>query len=95
MAVGRDTRRWRKLKEEFKGLSANSRASCWLCGQVIDYKLSSDHPESFAPDHFYPVSTHPQYAEDKANLRASHSHCNKSRGNRAPQLGLGRQTRQW
>ncbi|MFM1724040.1 HNH endonuclease [Rhodococcus sp. PAM 2766] len=95
MVAGRDTRRWRKLKVQFRARSAEANHPCWLCGQPIDYDLPRDHPEAFQPDHLHPVSTHPEHAEDPANLRPSHATCNKARGNRAPLFGLGRQTRQW
>lgn len=93
--AGRSTRKWKRLKRDFEILAAERKLPCWLDGQPIDYTLPKDHPDSFSVDHFHPVSTHPEHAEDPANLKASHRHCNLARGNRAPKLGLGRQTRNW
>ncbi|QQM15151.1 HNH endonuclease [Gordonia phage TinaLin] len=93
--AGRSTRRWRVLKAEFRRKCKQRRAPCWLCGQPIDYTLVHPHPEAFEPDHYHPVAKRPELAEDPANLRPSHSSCNRSRGDREVVLGLGRQSRQW
>ncbi|AXQ65178.1 HNH endonuclease [Gordonia phage Schmidt] len=93
--AGRSTRRWRKLRAEFRDYCAQLRLPCWLCGQAIDYRLKHPHPEAWEPDHYKTVREHPELAEDWANLRPSHGACNKARGDRQPSLGLGRQSRQW
>lgn len=93
--AGRTTRSWRKLRKQFRERCANARAVCWLCGQAIDYSLPFGHPEAWEPDHYHPVATHPELAEDIANLRPSHRDCNIRRGAAAPVLGLGRQSRKW
>lgn len=71
------------------------RKPCWICTQPIDYDAPPNHPDSFEPDHYYPVSTHPHLANDPANLRASHSKCNRSRGNKPPEQGIWLQAEEW
>ncbi|QDH85095.1 HNH endonuclease [Gordonia phage Dardanus] len=95
LAKGRSGHRWRTIKSAFRAKCVAAKSVCWLCGQRIDYTLKFPHPESFEPDHYHPVSTHPELAEDPANLRPSHRDCNLRRGNKAPTLGLGRQSRKW
>lgn len=81
----------RRLRTEQRA----KRLPCWLCGQPIDYTLYSDDPSAFSVDHVHPWSTHPELREDPGNLRSAHLHCNKSRGNRAPNPGLGLRSREW
>ena len=88
---GRTSRRYRAL---VKWLRAQ-RYACWLCGQPIDYSAKPQTPDAFEPDHVYPLSTHPELAEDPGNLRASHCRCNRARGNRQPKPGLGDRSRNW
>lgn len=89
--AGRTTRRARRNAANLKA----GRHPCWLCGQPIDYSLPPEHPDAFSVDHAKPLSLRPDLAEDPANLRASHSRCNKSRGNKDPKPSLGQQSQQW
>ena len=94
--AGRDGRVWRTLAAEFRRECEAIDATCWLCGQAIDYTAdATSHPDAFNPDHFHPVSSHPELAEDPANLRASHRSCNIARGDGPPMLGLGQTSRAW
>jgi 5-methylcytosine-specific restriction endonuclease McrA len=93
--AGRSTRRFKELRRAFKDLARREQRPCWLCGMAIDYELPHDHPDAFSLDHRFPVSTHPHLAEDPAGFEASHSRCNKSRGNRAQPLSLGTRSRNW
>lgn len=70
---------------EFTAECKQARPPCWLCKQEIDYDLEFDPTNSgyFQADHYYPISTHPQHAADKGNLRPSHAGCNRERGNNA------------
>lgn len=94
---GQTSRRWReKIRPQFREQCETENAPCWLCSMPIDYTITDkDDDEVWEPDHLYPRSTHPEHAEDPANLRASHRRCNNKRGNRKPQQGLGTLTRQW
>lgn len=88
---GRTTRRWRTLANNLRA----QRRPCWLCGQPIDYSLPSTHIAAFSVDHVQPLSLRPDLAEEPSNLRAAHSRCNKSRGNRQPKPGLGESSTTW
>ena len=90
-SAGRKGRPWRAMKDALKA----RRLPCHLCGQPIAYDAPPNDPESFEADHYYPVSTHPHLANDPANLRASHSRCNRSRGNQAAQTGTWATAEDW
>ena len=96
-AVNRGTRNMRALKKALRAECEATGEPCWLCGQAIDYTAPPEHPDAFEYDHYHPVSTHPQLAEDPANGRASHSSCNRSRGDTDPAdlLSIGAQSRRW
>ena len=77
----------RKVKREFRAQCRAWRPVCWRCRQPIDYEAPPQTPESFEPDHYHPVSTHPHLAYDITNLRPSHCKCNRERGNTPPEQG--------
>ena len=88
----------KKLRDEFfadgKRLDADpetrAEASCWICGQRIDYDADpGSADDSHELDHYHPVSLRPELQEDPANFRHAHRKCNGVRGNRAPRPGLG------
>lgn len=93
----RDSRNYRSERSKYRTQCTDTNESCWLCGQAIDYTAPASHPDSFELDHYYPVSTHPELVEDPANFRASHSACNRSRGDTQPDdlLAIGELTRTW
>ena len=73
-------------------------APCWICRQPIDYALT-EGPECWEPDHFYPVVKRPDLQLDPANSMPSHQRCNRSRGDRDPEVlmdtSLGALSRRW
>lgn len=71
--------RWRTLKSRFKADCKGRRAVCIHCRNPIDYEAPGQHPQSFEADHYQPVTTHPWLAYTYANLRPSHSKCNRAR----------------
>lgn len=95
----RNTHQWRKLRVQFKDRCRRSNALCHLCiarGDVehapIDYAAPPLSAWSFEPDHFEPVETHPHLALVEANLRPSHSRCNRQRRNELmKEIGAPRQ----
>ncbi|GAA1161936.1 hypothetical protein MOX01_12850 [Microbacterium oxydans] len=93
------TRRFIKLRDEFREQCRAERASCWLCGQDhIDYEAPHDdyaNDDRFELDHFYPVSTHEELQEDPANFRPSAHGCNNARSNGPPRPGLGIPSQAW
>lgn len=89
------TRHMKTVRRHFREECKAKDEPCWLCGQrTIDYETQGE-PDSFSLDHFYPVSTHPEFITDPANFRASHSLCNTKRGNAAPTAGLGTTSEDW
>lgn len=70
--------RWQKLAAEFKQWHKPRRTSCWLCGEPIDYQLTTG-PWCFETDHRHPRITHPHLMFDWSNLRPSHRRCNRAR----------------
>lgn len=93
---GRWSTRYRKYRARFRAECVRVDAPCHLCGQSIDYDLpDGQDPDSFEVDHFYPVETHPQLAEDPANFRPSHKSCNGSRGKEPVKPVLGVPSEEW
>ncbi|WP_240658542.1 HNH endonuclease [Microbacterium sp. CPCC 204701] len=91
-----NTRRMHELRDAFfqDGLrldgdpTTRDLASCWLCGDRIDYIAApGTTPDSHNLDHYHPVSDFPELAEDPDNFRHAHASCNQHRGNRAPTAG--------
>lgn len=91
----RESRRYRKVRAEFRDCCVDQQLSCWLCGKPIDYDLPSDHPDAWSLDHAHPVSERLDLALDPANFRPAHLDCNKRRGNRAPFIALGVPSEDW
>jgi len=86
----------RRAMAEFRARCAADNVPCWMDGQPIDYGAPDwSTPDSFSLDHYWPVSLYPDVQTDPAGWRASHSDCNRRRGNRAPAPGLGRVSRAW
>jgi 5-methylcytosine-specific restriction endonuclease McrA len=52
---------------------------CHICGQPIDYTLTTPHPQSFELDHIKPVSTHPELSLDPKNHAPAHRACNRDK----------------
>lgn len=98
MSNGSSSQRMQRLRRTFREECAAANLPCWLCGQEINYAARpDDHHDTtrFQLDHFFPVSTHMEYAEDPANFRASHALCNQQRGNKMPEGGLGSLSEEW
>jgi hypothetical protein len=93
--AGRSTRRWAKIRAQFREWCAKRNEPCWLCGQPIDYELQWPHPMAWSPDHYLTVAEHPEHAEDIGNLRASHFDCNNRRGKGPIPTSLGLRSRPW
>lgn len=77
----RSGRKYDSERYKFMGVCEHQSVLCWLCGKPIDYKAKAETPHAFELDHAMPVSTHPELAYEPSNFRASHSACNRSRGN--------------
>jgi 5-methylcytosine-specific restriction endonuclease McrA len=77
----RSDRRYSDERAMFKGVARQNNTPCWLCGKPIDYAAPPQTPNAFELDHAQPLSTHPELAYEPTNFRASHSLCNRKRGN--------------
>lgn len=54
------SRRFKRLKQEFYDWCRRNRPPCWLCGQPIDYEAEpGTTPDSLTLDHRFPVSRRP------------------------------------
>lgn len=95
--AGRTGRAWRELRQSYRDECEAGNYPCWLCGQPIDYtaKNETESPDAWEPDHFYPVSTHPELGNDRANLRPSHAACNGARSDGDPPLSIGSLSEDW
>jgi len=91
----RSSRRYQLLREQFKQDCWAEDARCWLCPFPIDYSAGQYEEDAFELDHYYPVSTHPELAEDPSNFRASHRRCNQVRGNAPPVVEVDRTSEDW
>lgn len=90
--AGRSGSNYRRLRENQKA----KRLPCWICGQRINYEARDPNADdAFSYDHYLPLSTHPELAEEPENGRSAHQKCNKARGNRPDKPGLGRTSRAW
>jgi len=64
---------------------------CALCGQEIEAWRRKGDPMAFQADHIRPARTHPELAEVRSNLQASHAQCNRDKERKSPsplRLGL-------
>lgn len=93
--AGRSTRRYKTTRARFRAQSQQLNRPCWLCGGPINYDLPAGHPDSWSLDHAYPVTQRPDLAEDPANYRDSHLHCNDERGDGEPHIQLGTPSEHW
>ena len=92
-AVNYGDKKYVKLRARFRARCEAVSAVCHLCGQPISYGVNS--PDPFELDHFYPVSKRPELYLDTGNWRASHSSCNRSRGDKDVTPVLGTPSEEW
>ena len=92
------TYKWRRIRQAARAADAANQNPCWLCGQRINYTIT-EGPNSWEPDHYWPVSIRPDLLLERANIRPSHSRCNRARGNTPPhqlaEHAIGLQSRAW
>ena len=94
--AGRSTRNFKKLRAQFRAQCESRKEPCFLCGQEIDYTIQFPAHDAWTLEHFYPVSTHPELAEDPAGFRAAHFKCNLQRSNKKIDGGgVGNKSRDW
>lgn len=83
----------------YKQLKAEQRAKglpCWLCGQPINYQARDpEDDDAFSYDHVKSWHDYPELRYEPSNGRSAHQRCNKSRGRKAPSLGIGIASEKW
>jgi hypothetical protein len=86
--VGRSDYQWDQLRTKFYDYCRRSNALCHICvargdaeHAVIDYRAKPLSPTAFEADHYHTWHDHPELRYEWANLRASHSRCNRQRRN--------------
>ena len=96
------SRRFQKLRAEFRAQGERDQDPCWICGQAIDYSIPNTDPtsgrinwEAHQLDHLLPQSKYPEHAEDPAVFRHSHARCNNDRSNDAPTRSITKPSRRW
>ena len=94
------SRRWRTVRRMAYERDRAAGATCWICGGPIDYDAPAHSPDAWEPDHVIPVCDHPEWQMDLANIRPSHSACNRRRGaqdmqRRRAAERIGQTSRQW
>ena len=89
--------RWKYIRKMAWDRDRKAKAVCHICGQPIDYSLPpSSGPEAYEPDHVIPVSKRPDLELDLNNILASHTRCNRSRGDgENGENALGMRSRIW
>lgn len=96
MATNRSSR-WAYVRRMAWNRDRKARAVCHICGQPIDYTLPpSSAYNAWEPDHVIPVSKNKWMELDLQNVKASHRHCNRARGDGTGNSNeLGMQSRIW
>ena len=94
--MGRSSR-WKQVRLMAYERDRAANAPCHICGQPINYLLDpSSAPSAYEPDHLVPVSKAPELELDLLNIAASHTQCNRSRGDGTNGENiLGQQSRVW
>jgi 5-methylcytosine-specific restriction endonuclease McrA len=76
------SKRYRKLRQQFRDDCRRNRLPCSICKQSIDYGLESPHQWAWELHHIKPSSQYPHLHYLRANHSASHSRCNKRQGDK-------------
>jgi 5-methylcytosine-specific restriction endonuclease McrA len=79
------SKRYRKLRLQFRDDCRRGRLPCSICGQPIDYSLPFPHKWAWELHHVKPSSEYPHLHYERTNWASSHSRCNKSQSNKAKQ----------
>ena len=88
---------WGRVRRQAWERDRKAQAVCHICGQPIDYFLPpSSAPNAYEPDHVIPVKKRPDLELDLSNIKASHSRCNRVRGDGTNgENDLGMRSRIW
>ena len=72
------SKRYLRLRNQFRDDCRRGRVRCSICGQAIDYSLKFPHKWAWELHHIKPSSQHPHLHYERTNWRPAHSRCNKS-----------------
>lgn len=87
---------WPRIRKLAWDRDRKQRAPCHICGERIDYSLKpSSAPLAWEPDHLVPFTRAPELELDLNNIKASHTRCNRQRGNGLHDGDLGQRSRIW
>ena len=96
MTDPRKTNAWLRLRKQCFERDKAANAECWIGKHKIDYSVKpSSTPDSYEPDHYLPVETHPELALVPENIRPACRACNRSRKSKAGVNNLGTKSRDW
>ena len=88
--------RWPHIRKLAWDRDRKAKAPCHICGDTIDYTLKpSSAPLAWEPDHIKPWSKNPELELDLNNIAASHTRCNRQRGNGYHDGDIGQRSRIW
>lgn len=87
---------WNRIRKLAWDRDRRNKAPCHICGERIDYTLQpSSAPLAWEPDHIMPFSRAPELELDLNNIAASHTRCNRTRGNGFCDGNIGKRSRLW
>lgn len=96
MSDPRSTPQWKRLRLACYRRDKAANAPCWIGNHAIDYEAApSSTPDSYEPDHYFPVKTHPELALVPENIRPACKRHNRERGTKAGIDNLGNRSREW
>ena len=88
--------RWPRIRQLAWNRDRKAKAPCHICGEKIDYTLEpSSAPLAWEPDHLVPFKNAPELELDLNNIAASHTRCNRQRGNGRNDGDIGQRSRIW
>ena len=74
------------IRERHRRTIAANEPPCGICGQDIDYNLTSPHPRSFVLDHIMPLNR--GGLDTLPNKQAAHRDCNRTKSDRIDNGGI-------
>jgi 5-methylcytosine-specific restriction endonuclease McrA len=72
------SKRYRRMRAQFRDACWRNRLACSICHSVIDYSLTFPNPWAWELHHVQPSSLAPHLHYVHTNFAPSHARCNKS-----------------
>lgn len=90
------SKQYQQMRAELKTIWKARNEPCWICGQAtIDWDGPANAQDSFELEHPKPRKHFPHLALDRANAKASHGRCNRSKGAGDARPGIGTTSEAW